>query len=780
VRIGIDMLAVQSPWSRGRGIGRLGRNLVASFLARDTVNEYVLYAHRDLPTDHIPGSSRARRALITAERPADRSAQDAVDRLVAANPDGLDVFLVLSPLDDWCGYGPPAKPLNALKLAACVYDAIPFLFQEKYLAHEPTAVGAYRRLERLRHYDHLLAISGSTRTDFQHLLGLPAHRIVTVHCDTTEGFFHPAEPGADPEPARRALHQLGIDGPFVFTLGGADEQNDRKNMFGVMEAFHLLPEQVRSAHQLVITCALPDRLIERVRAFAASRGIEARLVLTNEIPDAAVRVLYQRCAAFVFPSFYEGFGLPLLEAMRCGAPVVAGDNSSQREVVGAAGLLANPDDRVDIAAKLTRILTDAPLAQELRRRAREQAGLFTWEKTTQRVLDAIVPAASPGPAVSRLPRRGAPKPRIAVFSPFAPKISGISDYIASLIGELRHTYTIDLFHDAGYVPDLGLASAEFGCFDHRLFARRDKVLNYRAVLYQMGNSQYHRFVFEALERHPGIVTLHDFFLPHFQWWCPVPDVPDDYLQRRVMDLGQRVIVHSSWCRDQVAALFPQHLEKTVVIPLGARAEVVPVDLQHRAREQFGLPASALLFGAVGHMTAGKMNLELVEAFAGLAEFPDALLVFIGQDHDGGASRRRAEALGIAARVRVLGRQPSPLYEELIATVDVGVCLRSPPTSGETSAALLDLMRLGVPTVVNSVGTFSAYPDSVVRRVRLPEEGIPALTRTLRELAADSRMRKALGRAAWVHVDREHAWPRAAARYVEVIEGCPKPALGGAA
>src|SRR5205085_1010625 len=138
-------------------------------------------------------------------------------------------------------------------------------------------------------------------------------------------------------------------------------------------------------------------------------------VITGEVSDAALRVLYQRCAAFAFPSLYEGFGLPLLEAMHCGAAVVAGNNSSQVEVVGEAGLLANASDAGDIAAKLARVPADGALA----------------------------------------------------------------------------------------------------CCDARLFARRAAVRDYHALVYQMGNSRYHRFLYEAMMRHPGVVTLHDFCLAGF-------------------------------------------------------------------------------------------------------------------------------------------------------------------------------------------------------------------------------------------------------------------------
>ncbi|MGD0040730.1 MAG: glycosyltransferase, partial [Isosphaeraceae bacterium] len=92
-------------------------------------------------------------------------------------------------------------------------------------------------------------------------------------------------------------------------------------------------------------------------------------MLSDLLSDKALRVLYQRCAAFVFPSSYEGFGLPILEAMHCGAPVVAGNNSSQIEVVGDAELLFNVANPGELAAQLVRVLDDAGQARELRERA---------------------------------------------------------------------------------------------------------------------------------------------------------------------------------------------------------------------------------------------------------------------------------------------------------------------------------------------------------------------------------------------------------------------------
>ena len=405
----------------------------------------------------------------------------------------------------------------------------------------------------------------------------------------------------------------------------------------------------------------------------------------------------------------------------------------------------------------------------------------------------------------------APKPRVAVFSPFPPKNSGISDYIAKLIHELKSYYSIDLYHDSGYVPEPAIASDAFGSFDHRLFDRNAKRIEYRGVLYQMGNSHYHRFIYEAMLRRSGIVTLHDFGLPAFQWWYAhqagapadhfrleieafdpknAPAILDSlaawdaepgnmqeactrrgvYLNKRVFDYSQKVVVHSPWCLGEVRRLFPEHEETTVAVPMGGTVHEVSEAERAAVRRKFGLPPDALLIGSFGILHKNKMNVEALDAFAAIAnEASNALFVFAGQDLGMREAARRVDELGLGDRVRFLGRQPLEDFHALIGCADVGVSLRLPPTNGETSAALLDLLGRGVPTIVTDVGTFSGYSDRVVRKVRWDTNGPRSLAEAFRELTLDPRARQRLGRAAIDEVRRKHAWPIAAEHYVQVIE-----------
>ncbi len=177
-----------------------------------------------------------------------------------------------------------------------------------------------------------------------------------------------------------------------------------------------------------------------------------------------------------------------------------------------------------------------------------------------------------------------------------------------------------------------------------------------------------------------------------------------------------------------------------------------------------------MVASFGFIHPDKMSPEALDAFQEVAHSDaSAVFVFVGEEHDEGAARRRAEALGLRERVRFLGRQTLADFVDLAAVTDLGVNLRRPPTNGETSAALLNLLASGIPTLVTDVGTFSNFPGDVVRKVRWESEGLDGLRRAMHELATDPQAREALGRAAWEYVRAHHEWPHVAKMYVDVIE-----------
>jgi glycosyltransferase involved in cell wall biosynthesis len=151
-----------------------------------------------------------------------------------------------------------------------------------------------------------------------------------------------------------------------------------------------------------------------------------------------------------------------------------------------------------------------------------------------------------------------------------------------------------------------------------------------------------------------------------------------------------------------------------------------------------------------------------------------LLLFVGQDLGDGEAASRVARLGLGPRVRFFGHRPAAEFQELLGAVDLGVSLRRPPTNGETSAALLQLLGAGVATVVTEVDTFGCFPDEVVRKVPAGGALVEALARALLELGLDAGRRQRLARAALRHARARHTWDRVAARYADFIDRCARP------
>ena len=819
MRIGIDMLAVQSPEHGHRGIGRYSAGLVSAMLRWHQNHDFILYVHADLPDARLPCSTRASLQTIRPRWDAGETIIACMDRVARENPDQLDVLLVLSPFENWASYAPPAQPRSGLRIASVVHDVAPFLADGPPHA-DPVRMRHYRALEELGRYDRLLTASESTRRDLLNLLRLPTQQVATIGAASDGRTFVPDRARAIPNSELAELQALGINRPFLFHIGSL---NGRKNTWALIDAFASLPEPIWRRFQLVLTLDGSEWDRGHVLDHARRVGLGDALVVTGHVSDQMLAVLYQRCEAFVSPALHEGCALALIEAIHCGAPIIAGNNSAQLETVGDSGLFVEVQDVSDIAAKILRVLEEPGLADSLRARVGERASHFSWQRTADAALEALA-----APTVRRTTRRirfdrgHARKPTIAFFSPLPPRKSGISDYSAFLLQELKKTYRIELFHDPGYIPEPALGSDEFLACDARVFDRLAAAKNYHAIVYQMGNSRYHNFMYTIMTRHPGVVTLHDFCLVNFymgygrekrrgadfvreelERWHPAgrkeiattsatwsndwEAIARDcvrhgwHMNREILDRSALTVVHSPWCAREVDRWSPQYSDRVVVIPHGIHLRRASDRRRAEIRERFGIPQKALVFGSFGFIHPDKLQCEALVAFQPIAaRDPSAVFLFVGEDADGGALRRQAAALGLRDRVRFLGRQPASAFAELMLVTDLGVNLRMPPTNGETSGALLSLLASGVPTIATEVATFSDYPASVVLKVRWEIDGQAGLNHAMDWLASDPEARRTLGEAAMAYVDELHEWSRVAKLYVDAIERCHEATASEAA
>jgi glycosyltransferase involved in cell wall biosynthesis len=235
----------------------------------------------------------------------------------------------------------------------------------------------------MRRLDRVIAVSESTRRDLADFARVPAARTCVIHNGADLSRFTPDLPDTAIAEMRRSL---GVDGPYL--LYTARLEHPGKNHVRLLTAF----AELRRARDL------PLRLVfaggrwngaEAIDAQIAALGLADVVSCLGFVPDALLPPLYAGAEAFVFPSLFEGFGIPLLEAMAAGTPVCAADTSSIPEVVGDAGLLFDPTDPAAIAATLSRLLADRDLRARLVQRGLERARGFTWDRAAAAVLEAL-------------------------------------------------------------------------------------------------------------------------------------------------------------------------------------------------------------------------------------------------------------------------------------------------------------------------------------------------------------------------------------------------------
>jgi glycosyltransferase involved in cell wall biosynthesis len=226
--------------------------------------------------------------------------------------------------------------------------------------------------------DHIIAVSEHTRQDALRYYRLDPARIDVI----PEGVEPHFRPESDPARVTAVRHKYQLPSRFILCVSTIEP---RKNLPILLEAYAALRES-QPAVGLVIAGSkgwLYEHFFERLR----SLGLQAAVVLPGHVPDDDLPALLQAAEVFAYPSVFEGFGLPPLEAMACGVPVVCSSASSLPEVVGEAGLLLPPDDARAWRDALGRVLSDSSLRDALRARGLERSRPFTWERAAQRTLD---------------------------------------------------------------------------------------------------------------------------------------------------------------------------------------------------------------------------------------------------------------------------------------------------------------------------------------------------------------------------------------------------------
>ncbi|MBR7801478.1 glycosyltransferase [Undibacterium fentianense] len=813
MRILIDLQACQSTGSRTRGIGRYSLAL-AKAMVRQAGKHEVHLALNGAFGDAIPDLRRefsqllphqhihTWRALtnVSAANPsvdARRIASELLreEAFAQLRPDIIHVSSLFEGLGDDAVTNVHA--LNRASTAVTLYDLIPLIHRQQYLGDRAISRWYYQKIQALKNADLLLAISNSSRDEALNFLQLPASNVVNISSAVDERFVQRTYA---PAVLDKLLQKYGLKRRFVMYTGGIDL---RKNIERLIAAYAQLPMELRKQHQLAVVCSVhqPDR--QRLMQLATSLGLaQDELVLTGFVADDELPLLYQACQLFVFPSWHEGFGLPALEAMNCGAPVITSNTSSLPEVIGLPDAMFDPFQEASITQKMVQALSDEDFRRRLSRHGLERAKLFSWDacaKTAIAAFEARFDKQQSANTVSVPIRRNAARPKLAYISPLPPEKTGIADYSAELLPELARHYDIHVVSDQVTVADPWL-SANFPLHSVAWFRKHGK--EFDRVLYHVGNSTYHSHMFDLLREHPGVVVLHDFYISNLVshldhtgekpgFWVEslyqahgypalarnaqcanVHDVIWEYpCNRAIVDPARGVIVHSQFSLELAKRWYGQFEAKqwTYIPHLRCLPETFS---RQSAKLALGFQEADFVVCAFGMLGPTKLNHALLRAWhdSSLSQDPHCYLVFVGQNDGGEYGETTLHLISAdqsAGRVRLTGFATPEMFKSYLQASDLAVQLRT-KSRGETSGTVLDCMAHGIATIINANGTMAELPDDALLKLQdqfVHDDLVQALTNLYQNLD----QRRALGQKAIEHIRHFHQPHQIGSAYQQAIE-----------
>ncbi|MHB1667823.1 glycosyltransferase [Thiomonas sp.] len=816
MRIVLDLQGAQTA-SRLRGIGRYSLAL-AQAIVRNRGEHEVLIALNGMLADTIepiraafddllpqanirvwqaPGPVRELDAGNTWRRQAAELLREAF--LASLKPDVVHVSSLFE------GYQDDAvtsigRFTESHPTAVTLYDLIPLLNPDEQLKANASYMDYYwRKIGHLKRAQLLLSVSGALRRDAIDALQLSGNSVVNISGAAGPG-FQPTEYTAGQQAA--LFSKFGIRHPFVLCAGATGETNNLRHL---VEAFAALPHSLRGQYQLVIAGVSDESQCQDLQRRVETPELGAGTLCLTDINDAEFVALYNLCQLVIISSMDGGIESTALDAMACGAAVIAANTPTLAEVVGREEALFDPLDILAISAKVAQVLADGTFRQTLRQHGLQQASQFSWDASARRAIAALeqlhLQAKAAEPTSSRPLRR----PRLAYVSPLPPERTGIADYSAELLPELARYYDIDVITPQTEVTHPWVRA---NCPVRSVEWFRANAPRYERVMYHVGNSPFHSHMFDLLPEIPGVVVLHDFFLSgvqcHDEWRGARPGMWTRELQHshgysavqerfRTSDLSnifgkwpanlsvlqqaQAIIVHSEATRDLARHWYGDNFGKDwFVVPL-LRALAMSNDNAEKrfaARRDLGVADNTFLVCSFGLLGPSKKNHHLLTAWLAspLARNPRCQLVFVGENHGGDYGDELLATMresGLGTRIAVTGWVSMAEYRKYLVAADVAVQLRT-LSYGETSAAVLDCMSHGLPTIVNAHGSMTELPSDAVWM--LPdafsdEELVDALT----TLHGNSERRDVLGRQARRAVRARHAPAACAAQYAAVIEDC---------
>jgi glycosyltransferase involved in cell wall biosynthesis len=398
MRIVIDMQGAQSD-SRYRGIGRYTLSFVKAFIEQGKEHEFYLALNGDL-THSVQGIRDAFHGLLPQSRivlwhqPHPGSARETENGwrrraselirealILSLKPDLVHITSFFEGYVDSSTMGIEWLLERDILVSTSLYDLIPLLNSAQYLDPDPKYAKFYRsQLDQFRRANLFLGISNFTCKQAIDCLQLDPNAVFNVSAAVSPEFQRSTNSKLD---CQEVLNRLGLKNHFILCVGGGDP---RKNISSLVKAYASLSTELLEQYDLLL---IGPNLYENEIKFQAGMNAKERIHILGHVSDDDLVALYQSCSIFVYPSLYEGFGLPPLEAMSCGAPVISSGATSLPEVVGLPLALFDASSPEIISAKIEVALRNEDLRLKLIEHGNNQAKLFSWNESARKALNAF-------------------------------------------------------------------------------------------------------------------------------------------------------------------------------------------------------------------------------------------------------------------------------------------------------------------------------------------------------------------------------------------------------